>query len=228
MICDRCASFLLLIKGGWEEERPYWNYEDIGIFLLVLSALSVILELLACLHLFPRSDLEHPGFGLQISVISTLMLALYLILKLRYRLAVLRPLGWIWPPTTFVIIAPLLGGFLAAGVELSLHGHAHQMSATPTLGLVVLSFVLGPILEESFFRGCLLPVLASSLDGTLAVILTAFLFALFHGPANLLQWAMFTATGAVYGWMRVASGSTTAPTLAHAAYNLVLLLLAKS
>ena len=45
---------------------------------------------------------------------------------------------------------------------------------------------------------------------SLAVILTAFLFALFHQPADLAHWVSFTATGVAYGWIRVASRSTTA------------------
>jgi membrane protease YdiL (CAAX protease family) len=91
---------------------------------------------------------------------------------------------------------------------------------------MVLSLVLGPILEESLFRGCLLPLLAQTMGNGAAVIITAFLFALFHGPADLAHWASFTATGVAYGWLRVASRSTTAAALMHAIYNLILLLLA--
>ena len=92
---------------------------------------------------------------------------------------------------------------------------------------VVLGLALGPILEESFFRGCLLPVLARSLGTTFAVVLTALVFALFHSPANLLQWLLISGTGTAYGWLRVTSRSTTAAALAHAAYNLVLVLFAR-
>lgn len=187
MLFNPCKSVLKLTERSWDGERPYWSYEDIGIFLLVLSALSALLDVLSCLHLLPHSQLAHPGFAPQTSVIVTSMLVLYLVLKLRYRQAVLRPLGWIWPPRAFVIIAPLVGGFLAAGIAFSLHGYAHATGKMPFVGLVVLGLVLGPVLEESFFRGCLFPVLACSLGPGSAVILTAFLFALFHGPVNLVQ-----------------------------------------
>jgi membrane protease YdiL (CAAX protease family) len=46
------------------------------------------------------------------------------------------------------------------------------------------------------------------------------IFAVFHGPTDLVHWVTFTGTGIAYGWMRVASGSTTASALMHAAYNL--------
>ena len=88
--------------------------------------------------------------------------------------------------------------------------------------LLFLAISLGPILEESFFRGCLLPLLAQTTGNAIAVILTAFLFALFHQPTDLAHWVSFTVTGVAYGWIRVASGSTTAATLMHATYNLAL------
>lgn len=227
MLFNPCKAVLKLTARRWDGERPYWSYEDTGIFLLILSGLSALLELFSYLHLFPRSQLAHPGFALQTSVIVTLMLVLYLVLKLRYRQAVLRPLGWIWPPHVFVIIAPLVGAFMAAGIAFCLHGHAHETGTMTFGGLVVLGLVLGPVLEESFFRGCLLPVLVYSVGTTLAVILTALLFALFHGPVNFVQWLVFSSTGIAYGWIRVTSRSTTAAALAHAAYNLVMVLAAR-
>lgn len=48
-----------------------------------------------------------------------------------------------------------------------------------------------------------------------AVLISAVIFAFFHGPTDLAHWVAFTATGIAYGGMRVASGSTTAPALMH-------------
>jgi uncharacterized protein len=162
------------------------------------------------------------------SVIVFLMVVLYLVLKVRYRLPVIRALGWSWPRTTYAIIARLLGGALASGLAICQRGQAHNGPTMPFVEVVILGVVFGPILEESFFRGCLLPILASGAGKCLAVIRTAVLFAIFHGPANLEYWASFTGMGLVYGWIRVTSGSTTASTLAHAAYNLALLLFARA
>jgi membrane protease YdiL (CAAX protease family) len=50
---------------------------------------------------------------------------------------------------------------------------------------------------------------------------------LFHGPGNLEHWAFLICTGVAYGWIRVACRSSAAAALAHAAYNLVLLLLGR-
>ena len=90
----------------------------------------------------------------------------------------------------------------------------------------ILGISLGPILEESLFCGCLLPLLARTTGGIPAVILTAFLFSLFHQPADLAHWVSFTVTGLAYGWIRVVSGSTTAAALMHATYNLAIWLYA--
>ena len=206
--------------------KPYWSYEDIGIFLLAPVLLGSVLRLLVRFHLLPRSELSDPSVGLQSAVIASLSLALYLVLKLHHHQPVLRPLGWIWPRTAYILVA-LFGGFLlAAGVALYLRFRNQSTPPMPLVELLVLGSVLGPILEESLFRGCLLPILAQTTGNGIAVILTAILFALFHQPPNLAHWVSFTATGAAYGWIRVASRSTMAAALMHAIYNVALFLVA--
>ena len=227
MLFDRCALVFKLMRSDLDEEKPYWSYEDIGVFSLVLAALGPILHLFTRFHLLLRSELEKPRLGLQLALIVSLILALYLVLKLRHRRPVLRPLGWVWPRTAYVILAPLLGVSLAAGVTVYLRLHGQSTPTMALVEIVILGLVLGPILEESFFRGCLLPVLAHTVGKSFAVVLTALLFALFHSPADLAHWASFTGTGVAYGWIRVTSRSTTAPALAHATYNLALFLLAR-
>ena len=142
----------------------------------------------------------------EVSVVQSL--ALYLVLKLRHHRPVLRPLVWILPRTAYTVAALLLGISFASGVALYLRLRNESTPPIPALELLVLGLVLGPILEESLFRGCLLPLLAQTMGNGAAVIITAFLFALFHRPADLAHWASFTATGAAYGWLRVASRST--------------------
>jgi membrane protease YdiL (CAAX protease family) len=67
-------------------------------------------------------------------------------------------------------------------------------------------------------------LLAETIGSGIAVILTAILFALFHQPADVAHWVSFTAAGVAYGWIRVASRSTTAAALMHATYNLAVFL----
>ncbi len=199
--------------------KPYWNFEDIGIFFLVLVLIGFVLRLLVRFHLLPRSELRNPSVLLQFSVIALLTLALYLVLKLRHHRPVLHSLGWVWPRQVYVIVGLIAGVLLASGVALYLR-YSHR--STPQIGLMELLFLgslLGPILEESFFRGCLLPLLAQTTGNIPSVILTALLFALLHLPADLVHWVSFTATGVAYGWIRVASRSTFTSAIMHASYN---------
>jgi len=227
MAPDWCAFIFKATERGSDNESPCSSYEDIGIFSLLLTVLRPILGFFVRFRLLTRWELEHPGFGLQLAVILVLMTALYLIAKIRHRRPVLHALGWVWPHTKWVMLAPILG-VLLAGLAICLHGQAQNTRTIPLVEAMILGVVLGPILEESFFRGCLLPVLAGSLTNSLAVILTALVFALFHNPSNLSHWVSFSGSGVAYGWIRMASRSTTAATLTHAVYNLVLLLFAGS
>ena len=101
-----------------------------------------------------------------------------------------------------------------------------MFALTLTIDFLFLGLFVGPILEESFFCGCLLPLLAETTGSICSVILTALLFALLHQPADLVHWLSFTATGVAYGWIRTASGSTFASSVSHATYNIVVILLA--
>lgn len=208
------------------EPQPFWGYEDIGAFFLLIVSLSLILRLLVRFHFLSRFAIINPSVGLQSAVITLLGAGLYFILRVRYHRPVLKPLGWVVPQMLYIVIALMLGSSLAAGIALYLRLRSQVTPPIPISELVILGLVLGPVLEESLFRGCLLPVLALSVGTKPAVIVTAVIFAVFHGPPNLAHCLTFMATGIAYGWMRMASRSTTAPALMHAAYNLTLSLLA--
>ena len=218
----------LAIKNARFDPQPYWGYEDIGAFFLLIVSLSMILRLLARLHFLSRSTLINPSVGLQSAVVVFLGAGLYFVLRFRYRRPVLKSLGWVVPEMAYSVTALIMGSSFAAGITLYLRLR-NQITPPISIGeLLVLGLVLGPLLEESLFRGCLLPVLAQTTGTIPAVIITAVVFAVFHGPANLAHWISFTATGIAYGWMRVASRSTTAPALMHAAYNFTLFLFVAS
>jgi membrane protease YdiL (CAAX protease family) len=207
------------VKNDLAHARPYWSYEDIGVFFLVLAVLALVLRFFVRIHLLARSELANPSFGLQFAVVASLSIGLYLVLRLRHHQPVLRPLGWIWPHTAYIVVALLGGILLAAGVALYLRFRNQSTPTVPIVELLVLDIALGPILEESFFRGCLLPLLAQTIGNISGVILTAFLFAFFHQPADLVHWISFTVTGVAYGCVRVASRSTTTGALMHVTYN---------
>jgi CAAX protease family protein len=93
------------------------------------------------------------------------------------------------------------------------------------LPIEVLALTVGPIVEESFFRGFLQPWLTASAGAFTAVFGTAFIFAAVHGPISFLQLSCFTAMGAAYGYLRLRSGSVLISTVMHSTYNFAILLM---
>jgi membrane protease YdiL (CAAX protease family) len=207
--------------------EPYWDYEDLGAFLFVLVFLNAAIRLSVRVHLLHPSELAHSSLVVQSLTIVLLTIALYTILKLRYHQPVMKPLGW-RIPTRFYVALSIVSGFAAALLITGLiHLRRHVMPAIPAMDFFVLGLLLGPILEESVFRGCLLPVLARTLGNIASVLATGVLFAAFHAPSDIIHWVWFMTTGLAYGWLRVASRTTTAPALMHVVCNLTLFLAAK-
>lgn len=205
--------------------EPYWTYEDLGAFFFVLVLLNALIRLSIRLHLLRSSGLTHPA--VQGFIVVFLASSLYAILKLRYHRPVIAPLGWRTPSKFYTAIS-ILGGVIAALVITYVsHLRGHAMPAIPAMDFLVLGFLLGPLLEESVFRGCLLPVLARTLGNIGSVLATAVLFAAFHSPGDVIHWVWYTATGLSYGWLRLASRTTTAALLMHVACNFTLFLAAK-
>ncbi len=206
---------------------PYWSYEDVGIYFLVLVFVGTVVRLAVRVHWLAAAELATPSLALQVAVITFLAIALYLILKWRYHKPVIAPLGWVLPSALYSVIGFISGTVAALGVAFVMHFRHEIMPTFPTIDFLVLGFFLGPILEESVFRGCLLPVLARTVGSPASVVATAVLFSAFHGPRDVTHWVWFCATGVAYGWLRLASHTTTAAALMHATCNLTLFLAAK-
>jgi CAAX prenyl protease-like protein len=143
-------------------------------------------------------------------ITAFLTAALYVILKLHYRKPVVAPLGWLIPSRFYTVIS-ILGGVAAAlAITYLTRWRGHMMPAIAAKDFIILGLLLGPILEESVFRGCILPVLTRTLGSAISVGAIAVLFAAFHAPGDVTHWVWFTATGAAYGSLRLASQTTSA------------------
>jgi len=199
-----------------------WDYTDICVFLICVVALGAFFQLAIPLHILRPGALRQPPATLQALVLVWVILALYVSLRIRRGGAIWRALGWTLPSCRHLLGA-LLGGTLWGGVVGLVVGPKIYISSPHIpLNLLALAVTLGPVAEESFFRGCLLPLVARTCGIPAAVILTALVFAAFHQPLTLLQCACFAVSGILYGGVRVVSGSTTAAALMHCAYNLSL------
>src|SRR5215467_1710703 len=110
----------LAIKNARLEPQPFWGYEDIGAFLLLAVLLGLVLRLLVHLQVLSRSAMDKPSIGLQYAVVTLLGAGLYFILRFRHRQPVLKPLGWVVPQMSYIVMALMIGPSFAAGVALYL------------------------------------------------------------------------------------------------------------
>ena len=199
-----------------------WDYTDICVFLICVVALGAFLQLAIPLHILPPHALRQPAALLQAIVLVWVILALYVTLKIRRGGAIWRALGWTLPSHRYLLGAMFAGVLWGRVVSLVAQSASPALSRHISWPLFALAVTLGPVAEESFFRGCLLPLVARTSGVPAAVILTALVFALFHQPPTLLQCACFAVSGILYGGLRAVSGSTTSAALMHCAYNLSL------
>lgn len=105
----------------------------------------------------------------------------------------------------------------SAGVDLA------RTFGPGTAGLVLTVLVVGlagPLLEEMLLRGVVLGAVARRLGAWLAIIGSAFAFALLH--ASLWSLLPLTVLGVGLGWLAVRSRSLWPAVLAHVLYNAVL------
>src|SRR5207253_2137804 len=198
------------------------SYADIGFFFVFVFFLAMMLRIGVHLHMLSQTKLDNPTLPLQLTTSLSLICSFYAIIRLRHGGHVWALLGWVWPGRIHLVAALVGGVGLGIGVDMIAH------AATPTIhvihlwNLMLLDGLLGPIIEESLFRGCLLPVLARTTGPTIAFLATAALFATLHPITTFVQWLCFLGTGTAYGWIRVKSGSTAASSLMHAPYNATL------
>jgi membrane protease YdiL (CAAX protease family) len=113
----------------------------------------------------------------------------------------------------------LAGRDVAPGFVTNLYRNARD---TGTLPLLVLALVgAAPLVEETLFRGLLLPGIAASfLRPAGAIALTSVVWALMHLQYEPFYLIQAVALGVAFGWMRWRSGSTLLTILLHALVNL--------
>ena len=113
----------------------------------------------------------------------------------------------------------LAGREVAPGFVTNLYRDARD---TGTLPLLVLALAgAAPLVEETLFRGLLLPGLAASFLGPAGAIgLTSVVWALMHLQYEPFYLIQAVALGVAFGWMRWRSNSTLLTILLHALVNL--------
>jgi len=128
------------------------------------------------------------------------------------------------------VMLPIVGGvltqWLAQGHEVSqdIKQLGAHISLAMRLPLALLVISIGPLVEELLFRGVLLSAIARYTGNSLAIVLSALLFACVHLPDLSFLWYALpnlALLGLILGWLRVQSASIWPAVVAHGMNNLL-------
>ncbi len=212
------------------EERAFWSYEDLMLFLgATLPSYLIALFLIRPFH-FPSAGVQQVVF--QGIFYAFLLVILYFLIK-RYDRPFWPSLGWTFSfenPWLYIVAGPVLAIGLAA-LASALHAPAETVienlvSDRLSRVLVALFVVLlGPFFEEMVFRGFVLPLFERSMGASAAILLSSIPFALLHGTTVRWAWQSILViglAGIAFGIARVRTQSTTASAILHVTYNATL------
>lgn len=127
----------------------------------------------------------------------------------------------LWGPTAMLVypwFLEQLGGRLEMQRALLYFAQGGGDSLTNWLTMLAVACLLVPMVEEILFRGYLQQALKGFLPTWSAVVATAVLFGLIHGPAYA---APIGLLGLLLGWLRERFGCLSVAIFAHALHNTV-------
>jgi uncharacterized protein len=224
---------------GQPFEPVPWTWRDISlVVVLVMVGGALLVAAIRVAIRFagfaPEPGLTSPTFyAATLIIYSLVLLALYVVVAHKWGWTIL---GLRMPPRwalliTFPMIfaefigiaiinstmAYLMGGFDNPQVE-SLSGGQAISSAQLALILLLVAG-LAPVAEELFFRGMLYPLLRQRLGASLAILISAALFAVMHVIPILFPSLFFV--GLLLALLREWSGSTIPCILLHVMQNSV-------
>ena len=228
------------------ERDPFWSYADLLIFAglaipCMLLGYGVVKAAFWILHLHPAVKTwelvaaQFAGYALLFAVLMALF-------RMEYDRPFWRSLGWVKMRLPFYSV--VTGGVGLAMAVLLLgallrtprtENPLTELLKNPTSLILVAIFgsIVAPVCEELVFRGFLQPLLVRSWGAVAGILSAALLFGLLHFQEYGNSWRhvlLISVSGAAFGWMRQATGSTKAAAGMHSAYNafqFVLLLMAK-
>ncbi len=202
--------------------------------LVALGTLLVVLAGIATPYVLPGGSTYGLVAGLSLALVEVL-LAWLLLGASTTRLALVRPRA-LWMTVLFFALAPIVGLVMRTFAIWAL-SNVEATGEAPIEAFVswpsgLLSFgalaVIAPIAEEVFFRGFVFGAIDDGRWGARRALAFTFawgLFALAHLQQAWGNWGgllAVTAAGFVFTLLRMVSGSTLVPALAHLIYNALL------
>lgn len=197
---------------------------DVVLFFSGICVLSLASREAVHLGLLSPNALTEPPLRLQVALSLLLALDLYVTIRFRHGPNVWRILGWNRLTRRSLLAAVAGGSSLAFLVDLVAHATTHGTYPIHVWEVVAIDATLGPFVEESFFRGCLQPVITQATGKLVGIVVSAVIFASLHQVSTLIEWLCLLTTGIAYGWVRMKADSTSASACMHAVYNLALFL----
>jgi uncharacterized protein len=219
-------------------QYPFWTWIDAFLFVGALIVLLVVTVMISSIfHLMGLIGMAPAAIVAQGIAMGIALLGLSRLFRLRYGVR-LREALHLRPPEKILQYAGL---GLATALMVAILGAVLKLSEMdmPMKELIRTDFDLlmvgigavtfGPLFEELVFRGFLQPLFGKLVGAVPGIFATSLLFAIPHGPQYGWHWQhllVITAAGSVFGLVRWKTASTTASTIAHAAYNSLLVAVA--
>ena len=223
---------------------PFWGWLDLLVFVIILVASMIGAAILVSGFNIGIVTAGYPRYSLSLAQVAVLLQlagfgpALFLlsrILRARYhqglRVAVqLKPMRQIGlyagiGLATAMLVSALNIVFKLQDLDMPMNELIRSDADLIAIG--VAAFTFGPLFEEIIFRGFLQPLFVKTIGPIAGILATSILFALPHGAQYGWHWELIliiTTAGVVFGVIRWRAESTTASTIAHAAYNGLLLI----
>jgi hypothetical protein len=217
------------------ERYPFWGYSDLLVFagLAIPSMLTGwavvkggmwLFHIHAALRVSELLSEQFLGYGI-------LFGGLLLMFRIEYERPFWRSLGWTRTSLPFLwnIICGLAAALVVAAMSYLIHTPNVSTPLTEMMQdrasvilLATFGVTLGPLCEELAFRGFLQPLLVRSLGPIPGILAASIPFGLLHFQEYGNSWrhaVLIALAGALFGWMRQATGSTRAAAIMHASYN---------
>lgn len=217
------------------DSAPFWTYGDLLLLLGLVFPLAVVEGLLvkgaeALFHFGPGSRLM-PLMAGQVLLYAMLFAFASILFRWRYGKPFWRSAGFVRPQVRFrttillgqltAIAISALGALLKVG-DWSKEPEDLLAGSTTFFVYAIVSTTVGPICEEAIFRGLAQPLLVRSLGIVLGILIPAAFYGFMMMPQYAWDWRYGLLVGlasATWGWARYKTGSSTASSLIHAAYN---------
>jgi membrane protease YdiL (CAAX protease family) len=227
-----------------DRSYPFWGWLDLLLFVVILVVSTLAAALLISGFNVGMAAAGYAQYSLSLAQAAVLIQllgfgpALFLlsrILRVRYDLGLraavqLRPMRQVGLYAGVGLATAMLVSALNAAFnlqELDMPMNELIRSDADLIAIGIAAFTFGPLFEEIIFRGFLQPLFVKGIGPIAGILATALLFALPHGAQYGWHWQLIliiTVAGFVFGIIRWRAESTTAATIAHAAYNGLLLL----